>query len=49
VCEEIKAKEDKIALLVLSAGIMTMKGRDGTAFISALLALTDLAQKQPKA
>jgi hypothetical protein len=32
VCEEIKAKEDKINLLFLSAGIMTMKGRDGTVF-----------------
>lgn len=31
VCEEIKAKEDKINILFLSAGIMTMKGRDGTA------------------
>lgn len=31
VCEEIKAKEDKINLLFLSAGIMTMKGRDGMA------------------
>jgi short-subunit dehydrogenase len=29
VCEEIKAKEDKINLLFMSAGIMTMKGRDG--------------------
>jgi hypothetical protein len=29
VCEEIKAKEEKINLLVLSAGILTMKGRDG--------------------
>jgi NADP-dependent 3-hydroxy acid dehydrogenase YdfG len=29
VCEEIKAKEEKINLLFLSAGILTMKGRDG--------------------
>lgn len=31
VCEEIKAKEDKINVLCLSAGIMTIKGRDGMA------------------
>ncbi|KAE9962621.1 hypothetical protein BLS_000107 [Venturia inaequalis] len=30
VCEEIKAKDDKINLLCLSAGIMTLKGRDET-------------------
>ena len=30
VCDEIKSKEDKINLLVLSAGIMTAKGRDET-------------------
>jgi short-subunit dehydrogenase len=29
VCDEIKAKEEKINVLFLSAGIMTMKGRDG--------------------
>lgn len=29
-CDEIKSKEDKINLLVLSAGIMTAKGRDET-------------------
>jgi len=29
-CDEIKAKEDKINLLFLSAGILTMKGRDET-------------------
>jgi short-subunit dehydrogenase len=29
VCDEIQAKEDKINLLFLSAGILTMKGRDG--------------------
>lgn len=28
-CKEIQSKEDKINLLVLSAGILTMKGRDG--------------------
>lgn len=28
-CKEIQAKEDKINLLVLSAGILTTKGRDG--------------------
>jgi len=31
VCDEIKAKEEKINVLFLSAGIMTMKGRDETA------------------
>jgi short-subunit dehydrogenase len=31
VCEEIKAKEDRINLLFLSAGIMTLRGRDGIA------------------
>ncbi|KAF2666764.1 NAD(P)-binding protein [Microthyrium microscopicum] len=30
VCKEISAKEEKVNLLVLSAGIMTMKGRDET-------------------
>ncbi|KAJ5962862.1 hypothetical protein N7501_007803 [Penicillium viridicatum] len=30
VCKEIQAKEDKINLLVLSAGILTTKGRDET-------------------
>ena len=30
VCKEISAKEEKVNLLVLSAGILTMKGRDGT-------------------
>lgn len=34
VCEEISAKEDKVNLLVLSAGIMTMKGRDGMRYCS---------------
>ncbi|KAJ5325868.1 uncharacterized protein MYU51_001103 [Penicillium brevicompactum] len=29
-CKEIQSKEDKINLLVLSAGILTMKGRDET-------------------
>ncbi|CAG7927419.1 unnamed protein product [Penicillium olsonii] len=29
-CKEIQAKEEKINLLVLSAGILTMKGRDET-------------------
>jgi short-subunit dehydrogenase len=29
VCKEISAKEKKVNLLVLSAGILTMKGRDG--------------------
>lgn len=29
-CKEIQSKEDKINLLVLSAGILTMKGRDGS-------------------
>ncbi|CAG8429002.1 unnamed protein product [Penicillium salamii] len=29
-CKEIQAKEDKINLLVLSAGILTMKGREET-------------------
>lgn len=36
VCEEIKAKEDKINLLFLSAGIMTLKGRDGLAHLVAI-------------
>lgn len=31
-CKEIQAKEDKINLLVLSAGILTTKGRDGMFF-----------------
>ncbi|KAF2102276.1 short-chain dehydrogenase/reductase [Rhizodiscina lignyota] len=30
VCKEISAKEEKVNLLMLSAGIMTMKGRDET-------------------
>jgi len=30
VCDEIKASEDKINLLFLSAGILTMAGRTGT-------------------
>lgn len=29
-CKEIQSKENKINLLVLSAGILTMKGRDGS-------------------
>lgn len=33
-CKEIQAKEDKINLLVLSAGILTMKGREGDSFPS---------------
>ena len=28
-CEEIKAKEEKINLLFMTAGIRTIKGRDG--------------------
>ena len=28
-CDEIKAKEEKINLLFMSPGIMTLKGRDG--------------------
>lgn len=31
VCKDIQAKEEKINLLFLSAGILTTKGRDGTA------------------
>lgn len=31
-CKEIQAKEEKINLLVLSAGILTTKGRDGMFF-----------------
>jgi short-subunit dehydrogenase len=30
VCKEISSKEKKVNLLMLSAGILTMKGRDGT-------------------
>lgn len=30
VCDEIKAKEEKVNLLVLSQGVLTTKGRDGT-------------------
>ena len=29
VCEEIQVKEEKINLLFLSAGFLTLKGRDG--------------------
>lgn len=36
VCEKIKAKEDKINLLCLSAGIMTIKGRDGMSISTAI-------------
>lgn len=30
VCDEIRAREDKVNLLVLSQGILTRRGRDGT-------------------
>jgi NADP-dependent 3-hydroxy acid dehydrogenase YdfG len=35
VCKEISSKEEKINLLVLSAGIMTLKGRDGMAALDS--------------
>jgi NAD(P)-dependent dehydrogenase (short-subunit alcohol dehydrogenase family) len=34
-CQEIQAKEEKINVLVLSAGIMTTKGRDGRFLVFA--------------
>lgn len=37
ICDEIKSSEEKINLLVLSAGILSMKGRDGkSTFLSSL-------------
>ena len=45
-CAEIKSKEDKINLLCLSQGIMTMKGRQGATqtsrFFEMLLAMLTL-------
>lgn len=42
-CKTIQAKEKKINLLVLSAGILTTKGRDGMVSLSFSFSLTPAA------